>query len=140
MEPCTTNPKIWVKCFEVMSTLMKTTTRIVLNFHLFLGDRIVNTPYEVRMAENVNCKLLCNTKSLPMNWDTEQSKKVFERIRHEYFVHLLVDNLPVATRIVNPDTMELQFEHGYRLGMMNKNDPYINNHLKFVLFYHMHSK
>lgn len=104
------------------------------------GDRIVNTPYEVRMAENVNCKLLCNTKSLPMNWDTQQSKKVAERIVHEYFVHLIVDNLPVATRIVNPDTMELQFEHGYRLGMMNKNEPYINNHLKFVLSYHTHSK
>jgi transmembrane 9 superfamily protein 2/4 len=106
----------------------------------FLGDRIVNTPYEVRMAENVNCKLLCNTKSLPMNWDMQQSKKVAERIEHEYFVHLLVDNLPVATRIVNPDTMELQFEHGYRLGMMSKTDPYINNHLKFVLAYHAHSK
>ena len=111
------------------------------NFVFFLqGDRIVNTPYEVKMAENVNCKLLCNTKSLPMNWDTQHSKKVTERIRHEYFVHLLVDNLPVATRIVNPDTMELQFEHGYRLGMMNKDEPYINNHLKFVLSYHMHSK
>lgn len=104
------------------------------------GDRIVNTPYEVRMADNVNCKLLCNNKELPMNWDMQQSKKVSERIEHEYFVHLLVDNLPVATRIVNPDTMELQFEHGYRLGMMNKNDPYINNHLKFVLSYHAHSK
>lgn len=52
------------------------------------GDRIVNTPYEVRMAENVNCKLLCNTKDRPMNWDREQSRKVAERVQHEYFVHL----------------------------------------------------
>lgn len=52
------------------------------------GDRIVNTPYEVRMAENVRCKLLCNSKDRPMNWDREQSEKVAERIRHEYFVHL----------------------------------------------------
>lgn len=52
------------------------------------GDRIVNTPYEVRMAENVNCKLLCNDKDRPINWDLEQSQKVVERIRHEYFVHL----------------------------------------------------
>lgn len=92
------------------------------------------------MAENVNCKLLCNQKELPVNWEIQQSKKVAERIEHEYFVHLLVDNLPVATRIVNPDTMELQYEHGYRLGMMNKGIPYINNHLRFVLSYHMHSK
>lgn len=104
------------------------------------GDRIVNTPYEVRMAENVRCKLLCNSKDRPMNWDREQSEKVAERIRHEYFVHLIVDNLPVATKFVNPDTNEQQFEHGYRLGLMDGNNVYINNHLKFRLFYHMHSE
>lgn len=52
------------------------------------GDRIVNTPYEVRMAENINCKLLCHNKGLPINWSREQSNKVAERIRHEYYVHL----------------------------------------------------
>lgn len=106
------------------------------------GDRIVNTPYEVRMAENINCKLLCNTKDRPVTWNKEESSKVHERIRHEYFVHLLVDNLPVATRIVNPDTMEVQFEHGYRLGQHDEatEKAYINNHLNFILSYHMHTK
>lgn len=103
------------------------------------GDRIVNTPYELQMADNVNCKLLCNTKDRPVTWDREQSTKVAERIKHEYFVHLLVDNLPVATRIVNPDSMEVQFEHGYRLGQTNGDKAYINNHLKFILSYHMHT-
>lgn len=52
------------------------------------GDRIVNTPYQLNMAENVNCKLLCNKKDQPLNWNHEQSSKVNERIEHEYFVHL----------------------------------------------------
>lgn len=52
------------------------------------GDRIVSTPYEVRMAENINCKLLCNTKDRPLNWAADQSDLVIERIQHEYFVHL----------------------------------------------------
>lgn len=52
----------------------------------------------------------------------------------------IVDNLPVATKFVNPDTNEQQFEHGYRLGLMDGNNVYINNHLKFRLFYHMHSE
>lgn len=52
------------------------------------GDRIVNTPYDVQMAENINCKLLCNTKDRPLNWNAEQSSKVSERIEHEYYVHL----------------------------------------------------
>lgn len=52
----------------------------------------------------------------------------------------LVDNLPVATRVLNPDTKELQLEHGYRLGFVMKGNAYINNHLKFILSYHMHTK
>lgn len=92
------------------------------------------------MNKNINCKLLCNTQERPINWDMPQSKKVCERIEHEYFVHLLVDNLPVATRIRNPDTLETQYEHGYRLGTVKDGKAYINNHLKFILSYHIHSK
>lgn len=52
------------------------------------GDRIVNTPYEVRMADNIPCTLLCNTPETPINWDSYQSQTVIDRIQHEYFVHL----------------------------------------------------
>ncbi|XP_050338391.1 transmembrane 9 superfamily member 4 isoform X1 [Bactrocera neohumeralis] len=105
------------------------------------GDRIVNTPYDVRMAENINCKLLCHKKDQPMNWDKDQSAIVAERIRHEYFVHLLVDNLPVATRISNANNPnEITYEHGYRLGQIEGENIYINNHLKFIISYHMHTK
>ncbi|KAH8393061.1 hypothetical protein KR215_004287 [Drosophila sulfurigaster] len=105
------------------------------------GDRIVNTPYEVQMAENINCKLLCNQKDLPITWTKEDSATVAERIQHEYYVHLLVDNLPVATRIVsanNPN--DITYEHGYRLGQVDGDNIYINNHLKFILSYHMYTK
>lgn len=36
--------------------------------------------------------------------------------------------------------MEIQFEHGYRLGQVDGNVVYVNNHLKFILSYHMHTK
>ncbi|ALC40199.1 TM9SF4 [Drosophila busckii] len=105
------------------------------------GDRIVNTPYEVQMAEDVNCKLLCNKKDRPMTWNKEDSAMVAERIEHEYFVHLLVDNLPVATRIVSVNNpADVTYEHGYRLGQMDGENIYINNHLKFILSYHMYTK
>lgn len=97
------------------------------------GDRIANTGYEVHMAENVNCKLLCNTKTQPVHWNVDQSSIVASRIRHEYIIHLIVDNLPVATK------SEKQFEHGYRLGGTDGDKTFINNHLKFILSYHMHS-
>lgn len=51
----------------------------------------------------------------------------------------LVDNLPAATRVLNPETNELQFEHGYRLGSEISGKSYINNHLKLTLLYHIPS-
>lgn len=50
----------------------------------------------------------------------------------------LVDNLPVATRVFNPDTKEFQLERGYRLGQIARGNSYLNNHLKFILSYHKH--
>lgn len=53
----------------------------------------------------------------------------------------LIDNLPVATAIHNTESKERdQYEHGYRLGQIDDNNVYINNHLKFILSYHMHKK
>ncbi|RZF41058.1 hypothetical protein LSTR_LSTR002690 [Laodelphax striatellus] len=96
------------------------------------GDRIVNTPYEVRMAEDVSCKLLCHSPDSPIHWTTEEQQKVVNRINHEYSVHLLVDNLPCATKVISSDD---QYEHGYRLGFTD-NGAFINNHLKLILHYH----
>nr|CAD7408804.1 unnamed protein product [Timema poppensis] len=100
------------------------------------GDRIVNTPYEIRMAEDIKCQLLCHSPNNPINWNEEQSQKVISRIQHEYFVHLLVDNLPCATKRVNTDTSQVQYEHGYRLGGLHGDSVFINNHLKLILLYH----
>ncbi|CAG9099149.1 Transmembrane 9 super member 4 [Plutella xylostella] len=103
------------------------------------GDRIVNTPYEVHMAENIKCRLLCHKKDEPINWSVEESEKVASRIEHKYYVHLLIDNLPVATRYINPETSDTSIEQGYRLGFMAKGKAYINNHLKFLLKYHKYN-
>uniref|UniRef100_A0A4P6D6W1 Transmembrane 9 superfamily member n=1 Tax=Rhodnius prolixus TaxID=13249 RepID=A0A4P6D6W1_RHOPR len=100
------------------------------------GDRIVNTPYEVKMAEDISCKLLCHTPGNPMNWKGDEELRVMNRIRHEYLVHLLVDNLPCATKVMIPETNEVQYEQGYKLGFMDGDKVYINNHLKLILHYH----
>uniref|UniRef100_A0A1B6ETI8 Transmembrane 9 superfamily member n=1 Tax=Cuerna arida TaxID=1464854 RepID=A0A1B6ETI8_9HEMI len=100
------------------------------------GDRIVNTPYEVRMAQDVSCRLLCHSPGMPMHWSYEDQLKVMYRIRHEYSVHLLVDNLPCATKTMSPDGNEVQYEHGYRLGTTSNGRVFINNHLKLILLYH----
>lgn len=57
------------------------------------GERIVNTPYSVEMNKNVHCRVLCKDKT----WDEKTSKDAGYRIESEYFVHLIMDNLPCAT-------------------------------------------
>lgn len=52
------------------------------------GDRIVNTPYEIYMAQDVSCRLLCHSPNKPLNWNPELSQRVMNKIQHDYFVHL----------------------------------------------------
>ena len=58
------------------------------------GERIVNTPYDIKMNKNDKCRVLSKDKT----WDEKASKDAGYRIEHEYFVHLIMDNLPCATR------------------------------------------
>ncbi|CDQ85335.1 unnamed protein product [Oncorhynchus mykiss] len=106
------------------------------------GDRIVNTPYSVLMTQDRKCKVVCAKLKL----NVQQSKLVAERIQEEYYVHLIADNLPVATRLEfypNKEAEEekdvvkdVQFEHGYRLGFTESSKFYLHNHLSFIIYYH----
>ncbi|XP_074110654.1 transmembrane 9 superfamily protein member 4 [Cotesia typhae] len=103
------------------------------------GDRIVNTPYEVAMGTDVSCRLLCHTPQKPMNWNEKESKTVIERIQHEYTVHLLIDNLPAATKKIHKNDNDNDVVYyGYRLGGVKGDQVFINNFLKLKLSYHKH--
>lgn len=82
-------------------------------------------------AFDTNTLCICEFNAL------DDARRVWQFIR---FIYRLVDNLPVATRIYYPETKEIQFEHGYRLGQVDKDNVYINNHLKFILSYHKHTE
>jgi transmembrane 9 superfamily protein 2/4 len=89
------------------------------------------------MDTNVRCQTLCQDVKLPV----DRSVTLAKRIRNNYYVHLLVDNLPCATKFQNVDTHEVMYEHGYRLGMYTKqtDEIYLNNHLIMKLYYHKES-
>ena len=80
--------------------------------------------------------MLCHDLASPITWDAEQSREVADRIKHEYYVHLLVDNLPAATKFVMLDTQDQVYERGFKLGFVQDDKVYINNHLRLILSYH----
>ena len=72
------------------------------------GDRIVNTPYQVFMKKDEKCRSLCSTSKSPIKTvSTEESEQLRQRISEDYHVHLIVDNLPCATRYQVPETGEV---------------------------------
>ncbi len=100
------------------------------------GDRISNTAYDVEMKVDYPCRALCGSKESPSRFDAAASSTLEYRIRSEYFQYFIVDNLPVATVFQIPDTKEVQYEPGFRLGFVRDGKAYINNHLNLVLKYH----
>ncbi|KAL9981382.1 hypothetical protein ACROYT_G010080 [Oculina patagonica] len=95
------------------------------------GDRIVNTLYEIKMAENKGCTLLCQ----PTTLTAEQSTKLAKLISEEYHVHMVIDNLPVATKFLL-DHGQVQYDHGFKLGFTLEKNTFLNNHLAMILKYH----
>ena len=57
------------------------------------GDRIVNTNYDVRVGVDQECTILC-TQSIT----AEEREAFVKKINEAYTVHLLADNLPIATK------------------------------------------
>ncbi|XP_078507902.1 transmembrane 9 superfamily member 4 [Lissotriton helveticus] len=120
------------------------------------GDRIVNTPFNVLMNSEKKCEVLCYSPSKTTTLTVAQSKLMVERIEEEYYIHLIADNLPVASRLEmllksedgeKKKETEVQFEHGYRVGFKEVKEEkeeknpqetkyYVHNHLSFILHYH----
>jgi transmembrane 9 superfamily protein 2/4 len=80
------------------------------------GDRIVNTAYEVFMKKDETCRSLCSSTKQPVkSLNTEESAQLRRRISEDYHVHLLIDNLPCATKYTVPETNEVFYDHDTNL-------------------------
>ncbi|EFO25063.2 transmembrane 9 superfamily protein member 4 [Loa loa] len=99
------------------------------------GDRIVNTPFAIFMKRDIKCNTTCSSH-IPVSISPENSENLARRIKEEYHVHLLVDNLPCITRYQIESTNEVIYENGYRLGWEDNGRYYVNNHLDIILRYH----
>merc|ERR1719389_1653219 len=105
------------------------------------GAVIQSSPYELYMGKSefrVACRVQLNK---------QQRVSLAQRVRQEYRVHMIMDNLPAATKMIAemPDgTKKDMYDRGFRLGFIGSKDipgteagrTYVNNHLRFIVKYH----
>jgi len=109
------------------------------------GDRIENSPYEIKALEDVSCKVLCQ-KALTV----EELNLFHEKIQQKYRIHWIIDNLPAMiadqTQVAEPLAPPKYREEGFPLGVRgvdianlnNKPDSkynFLNNHVDITLYY-----
>ncbi|EDV23217.1 uncharacterized protein TRIADDRAFT_27647 [Trichoplax adhaerens] len=103
------------------------------------GDRIVNTAYKLNMNKDKPCEILCGSADKPITISKDDGKKFIKLIKQSYSVHMIVDNLPVATKLVTQDN-RIQYEHGFKLGVMSNNVAYLYNHIQFNIKVHQNKE
>eukprot|EP01095_Lingulamoeba_sp_RSL-Kostka_P006661 TRINITY_DN20_c1_g1_i1.p1 TRINITY_DN20_c1_g1~~TRINITY_DN20_c1_g1_i1.p1 ORF type:complete len:632 (+),score=174.44 TRINITY_DN20_c1_g1_i1:96-1991(+) len=103
---------------------------------ILLGDKIENSLYKLEARNTETCKVLCVQPNKP-----KHLKEFETRIREEYRINWIVDNLPAATRKIMVDTAGHKtkiLEVGFPLGYVNSaNVAYLNNHVSMKIIYHM---
>ncbi|KAK4757773.1 hypothetical protein SAY87_019074 [Trapa incisa] len=102
------------------------------------GDRIENSPYTFKMREPQMCNVACR-----ITLDKRQAKDLKEKIKDEYRVNMILDNLPLVVPIQRQDQGSPPiYQHGFHVGLKgqysgSKEEKYfIHNHLAFTVKYH----
>ncbi|WEW62026.1 Transmembrane 9 super member 2 [Emydomyces testavorans] len=100
---------------------------------IIFGDRIQTSPFEISMAKNETCKMLCPE----VVFDPKSSKFVNEKIWDGYNVNLLIDGLPAAQLSTDQQTEEEFYSPGFFLGTVDEDGQRIlNNHYDIHIEYH----
>ncbi|KAL0575741.1 Transmembrane 9 superfamily member 2 [Marasmius crinis-equi] len=106
---------------------------------ILFGDRIFNSPYDLRMLEdNSTCKTLCTVRDVP----SEDFKFINDRIIEDYALNWLIDGLPAAEMKLDTRNGDMFFDMGFNLGNDDEpfhEEPALNNHYEIVLQYHEYS-
>jgi transmembrane 9 superfamily protein 2/4 len=98
---------------------------------ILFGDRIQTSPFELRMGKNETCKALCEA-----TYDPQDAVFVNKRVYQGYDLNWLIDGLPAAQLLKDPNTEEPFYSPGFALGQIGDDSPEFNNHYDIVIDYH----
>lgn len=102
---------------------------------ILFGDRIMTSPFNLKMAENETCMKVCSTQ-----YDTEAAHFVNTRIMKGFALNWLVDGLPAGQNLYDELTGTNFYSPGFALGQISAADPegptFFNNHYDIIIEYH----
>lgn len=99
---------------------------------ILFGDRIQTSPFELKMGVNETCKPLCEAPYPP-----EDAAFVNSKVSQGYDLNWLIDGLPAAQLLKDPNSDLPFYSPGFALGMVEEaNRPILNNHYDIVIDYH----
>lgn len=101
---------------------------------ILFGDRILTSPFELKMMQNETCKTLCEEKT----FDAKSAKFVNRRIWQSYNLNWLIDGLPAGQLYTDPTTDTDFVLRGFPLGSTDQesNKAMLNNHYDIWVDYH----
>ncbi|KAH8727883.1 endosomal P24A protein-like protein [Phaeosphaeriaceae sp. PMI808] len=98
---------------------------------ILFGDRIQTSPFELRMGRNESCKSLCEA-----TYEPKDAEFVNQRVYMGYDLNWLIDGLPAAQLLKDPNTEQPFYSPGFALGLVEDDSPVLNNHYDIVIDYH----
>ncbi|EPY53764.1 EMP70 family protein [Schizosaccharomyces cryophilus OY26] len=98
---------------------------------VLFGDRLYNSPLELRMLKNASCVPLCAS-----NISKSDIQFLKDLISQNYVVHWNIDNLPIATYAESVDSNEYLLTPGFPLGRVTEEGIILYNHYNITIEYH----
>ncbi|TFB00468.1 Transmembrane 9 superfamily member 1 [Trichoderma ghanense] len=99
---------------------------------ILFGDRIMTSPFELKMKQNETCKALCSVK-----YQEKSVEFVATRIEQGYSLNWLVDGLPAGQQIQDQLTGTTFYSPGFLLGQDDEQGNILfNNHYEIWVEYH----
>lgn len=100
---------------------------------ILFGDRIFDSPFELFMLKNETCKRLCDSTYTPRD-----ATFVERRMMQDYNHNWLIDGLPAAYELTDPDSDTEFYSAGFPLASFDNNNGEfgLNNHFDITVEYH----
>lgn len=99
---------------------------------ILFGDRIMTSPFDLKMGKNETCLPLCRQK-----YDPVRLKFIKRRVEQGYKINWLVDGLPAGQQMEDYADGSLFYTPGFNLGDVNEDGSVaFHNHYNIFVEYH----